>query len=309
MQFHRQNSFPKMRGAKVVKPKDAMNTTTLNADYVKPEFISQTPPYPQDAVIEIKYSTCKNHDLNSQAPKFRVHNLCAGRLEQPNKVIHIIDPCLNFASREELNTMMLHAAQLAGASRTCTQRRRCAKAVRWRVAHRYATPAVRGYARVECGAAGIIDDDLKYTALDERDLKVIWYGDGKRNVKEFWAKRFLKHGSFSTSLNIDGEVMVDYASKIYEFGETVVTGNAEEYSLGEFLEEKGFDVGKYHQVEDLHLVLKEYFEVDVYPTFVAQGTHPFLHEIGVLYSKDSGEKIDHPMAKLVPGGSFLMRRI
>ena len=103
--------------------------------------------------------------------------------------------------------------------------------------------------------------------------------------------------------------MVDYASKIYEFGETVVTGNAEEYSLGEFLEEKGFDVGKYHQVEDLHLVLKEYFEVDVYPTFVAQGTHPFLHEIGVLYSKDSGEKIDHPMAKLVPGGSFLMRRI
>ena len=150
---------------------------------------------------------------------------------------------------------------------------------------------------------------MKYTALDERDLKVIWYGDGKRNVKEFWAKRFLKHGSFSTSLNIDGEVMVDYASKIYEFGETVVTGNAEEYCLGEFLEKNGFQVGKYHQVEDLHPVLKEYFEVDVYPTFVAQGTHPFLHEVGVLYSKDKGEKLNHPMAKLVPKGSFLMRRI
>ncbi|WOG81364.1 hypothetical protein DCAR_0100510 [Daucus carota subsp. sativus] len=62
-----------------------------------------------------------------------------------------------------------------------------------------------------------------------------------------------------------------------------------------FWKKNGFEVGKYHQVEDLHLVLKEYFGVDVYPTFVAQGTHPFLHEVGVLYSKDSREKLDHPI--------------
>lgn len=64
------------------------------------------------SVMEKKYATCPNSNLNSKAPKFRVHNLCAGFIEG-DKRVHVIDSpakvkhpdMLAFAS--EVNIMFL----------------------------------------------------------------------------------------------------------------------------------------------------------------------------------------------------------
>ncbi|KAL6526333.1 hypothetical protein OROMI_029973 [Orobanche minor] len=174
-----------------------MDILTLNAHYKAAEPITETSLSPE-AIMEIKYAICTNSDLNSKAPKFRVHNLCAGFIEE-NKVIHIIDSSVADANIEEKVTMIALGTEM-------------------------------------------INDDLVANGVNEVDLKKIWWNDGNEDIKDFWSKR-LRLQNLQVRRN-------------------VIEGDGKELSLGEFLEKKGFEVGKYYDVDDLLLVLREYFEVD-----------------------------------------------
>lgn len=89
--------------------------------------------------------------------------------------------------------------------------------------------------------------------------------------------------------------MPDFASTTASLGMEVLNG-LQEKDLRIFLQKK-FEVGKYYKVADLQVALG-----------VAKH-HPCLYEIGVMHDKDTKKVVDHPMAKYVPQGMFLMRDI
>lgn len=121
---------------------------------------------------------------------------------------------------------------------------------------------------------------------------------------DFWATALLKHSRFSLDEAID-----NYASKTYDLAYPIINGTEHQPGLGEFLETKKFYTGKYHKVANLMPALKDFFGVDVYPTFVGHaGYHPSLLEVGVLTNKECNTKIHHPMSTTIPPGEFLMRR-
>ena len=107
----------------------------------------------------------------------------------------------------------------------------------------------------------------------------------------------VKHSRFSTFDSIKNNV-----SLTYKLVDPILNSNL---SLGEFLGNK-FKIGEYHKVDDLKIELF-FFGVDVYPTFIAQGRHRSLYEIGILYTKYGSRMIDHPLAHTLPLGVFLMR--
>lgn len=147
-----------------------------------------------------------------------------------------------------------------------------------------------------------IKQDLASHKIAEEDLRKIWWDDGGDEMS-FWSYNLVKHSWLSET-----EKMPDFASTTASLGMEVLNGS-EEKDLRSFLQ-KRFAVGKYHKVADLQVALKEYFKADVYPTFIGVAKHhPCLYEIGVMHDKTTKKVVDHPMAKYVPQGKFLMRDI
>ena len=89
----------------------------------------------------------------------------------------------------------------------------------------------------------------------------------------------VKHSRFFTFDSVK-----NYASLTYQLADPILNGKGNNLSLGEFLGNK-LKIGEYHKVDDLKIELFFVFGVDVYPTFIAQGRHPSLYEIGILYTK------------------------
>ncbi|KAL6528574.1 hypothetical protein OROMI_029219 [Orobanche minor] len=144
-----------------------------------------------------------------------------------------------------------------------------------------------------------IKQDLASHKVAEEDLKKIWWDDGGDEMS-FWCYSLVKHSCLSKT-----ESIPDFASTTASLGMQVL----QEKDLRFFLQKK-FAVGKYHKVADLQVALKEYFKADVYPTFIGLANHhPCLYEIGVMHDKTTKKVVDHPMAKYVPQGMFLMRDI
>lgn len=142
--------------------------------------------------------------------------------------------------------------------------------------------------------------DLLNNDISKSNLEKIWWHDGRTPTEEFWYNGMIKHYRFATEGTIP-----DYASLTYKLADPILNGSE---SLKDFLR-KRFKVCKYHKVEVLMASLKEFFGVDVYPTFVRHGHHPSLFEIGILYTKDGSKRINHPLVNNVPTGKFLMKYI
>lgn len=149
----------------------------------------------------------------------------------------------------------------------------------------------------------LIKLDLKTCGIEETEMKELWYSDSG-NTENMWGHGLVKHSRFSFS---PGDLIYDYASKIFYMAKPILKGSEGCPGLGEFLMQEGFVVGQYHDVADLMVSLKKFFGVDVYPTFIGHGGyHPSLFEIGLLATRDCARRLPHPMSSKVPKGKFLM---
>lgn len=155
----------------------------------------------------------------------------------------------------------------------------------------------------------MIAEDLKEHNIAKADLADLWWDERRKPeaTDAMWQHGLLKHFRFSHD-----DYISDYASKTYELARPILRGSDGQPGLGEFLLSEGFRVGEYHEVTDLLLALKQFFGgLDAAcPTFIGHGGyHPALFEVGVLATKDSTQKISHPMLTKVPRGKFLMRHL
>lgn len=155
---------------------------------------------------------------------------------------------------------------------------------------------------MKSNALRAIKADMGRKGISEGDLEKFWWHDGRTPAQDFWFAGMVKHNRLSTIDSIS-----DYASTTYKLVDPILNSGENYPGLADFLYLEELYIGKYHTVKKHMAVLKEFFGVDVYPTFVGQGRHLVLFEIGVLYR--DGKMIDHPLAHTVPCGQFLMRHI
>ncbi|KAK1401178.1 hypothetical protein POM88_000783 [Heracleum sosnowskyi] len=148
--------------------------------------------------------------------------------------------------------------------------------------------------------------DLNMCGIEKRLSQLeLWWDDRRWDIEDMWARKMLKHSGFS---NFD--LILVYASMTYLVEKLILKGSEGKLGLKVFLVKKEFLVGKYYHVADLLVALKEYFGVDICPTFVGHGGyHPSLFEVGVIFNKDYTQMIPHPMVTKVPNGQFLLRHI